>query len=83
MKEHNIVGTSKGYLERVLNSYKSVQIRSIRKYFLSSLKFMNLYLDGETGFTVNKRMADLRKCHRRPVELEVDHSQKAYNRDRI
>ena len=83
MKEKNTVGSSKGYLERVIASYKSVKIDAIRKYFMSSVKFMNLYLDGETGFTVNQKMAELRKCHRRPIDLKVDHSKKTYERERI
>ena len=42
MKERNIVGNSKGYIERIVSSYKSVKIEAIRKYFMSSVKYMNL-----------------------------------------
>ena len=74
MKERNIVGNSKGYIERIVSSYKSVKIEAIRKYFMSSVKYMNLYIDGETGFTVNKKMTEMRKSHRRPADLVIDHS---------
>ena len=37
----------------------------------------------ETGYTVNKRMAALRKSHRGAAMFEVDHSKKAYDRYRL
>ena len=43
-------------------------------------------MDGENAFTVNKKMQEMRKkkkCHRGAVELTIDHSKKAYNRDRF
>ena len=83
MKKHNIVGSSTGYVERVLDSYSTVTPDKVRKYFLSSLKFVNLYLEGETGYTVNKKMAEIRKSHRGPAQFEVDHSKKSYNRQRM
>ena len=85
MKEKNVLGSSKGYIQRVLDSYSAVTINNARKYFLSTLKFVRLYQEGETGYTVNKKMEQMRKakkCHRGAVVLEVDHSKKAYNRDR-
>ena len=42
-------------------------------------------MEGETGYTVNKKMEELRKkkkCHRGAVMLEIDYSKKVYNRDR-
>ena len=83
MKKHNIVGSSKGYVDRVLDSYSTVTPDKVRKYFLSSLKFVNLYLEGETGYTVNKKMAEIRKSHRGAAQFEVDHSKKSYNRHRM
>ena len=83
MKTHNVVGTSKGYVERVVSSYGAVKVEQVRKYFLSSLKFMKLYLEGETGYTVNKRMEELRKSHRGARQFEVDHLKKVYDRSRI
>ena len=83
MKTHNIVGSSKGYVERVVSSYSTVTLEKVRKYFLSSEKFVQLYLDGETGNTVNQKMAEMRKSHRGPAVFEVDHSLKAYNRNRL
>ena len=83
MKTHNVIGSSKGYVDRVVTSYTSVTPDKVRKYFLSSYKFLNLYLEGETGYTVNKRMAELRKSHRGAALFEVDHTKKAYNRERL
>ena len=83
MRKHNIVGTSRGYVDRILASYSSVTPDKVRKYFLSSQKFVSLYLEGETGYTVNKRMAEIRKSHRGAAQFEVDHSKKTYNRYRF
>ena len=83
MKKHNIVGSSKGYVDRVLDFYSTMTPDKVRKYFLSSLKFVNLYLEGETGYTVNKNMAEIRKSHRGAAQFEVDHSKKSYNRHRM
>ena len=82
MKVHNVVGTSKGYVQRVVNSYSAVTLVQVRKYFLSALKFMMLYLEGETGYTVNKRMEEIRKSHRGARMYEVDHNKKVYSRSR-
>ena len=83
MRKNNIVGTSRGYVERILASYGSVTPDKVRKYFLSSLKFMKLYLEGETGFTVNKRMEEIRKSTRGPAQFDTDHSKKNYDRSRF
>ena len=83
MKKHNIVGTARGYLDRILASYSSVTPEKVRKYFLSSYKFVKLYQEGETGYTVNKRMAEIRKSHRGAAQFDVDHSKKVYNRHRL
>ena len=83
MRKHNIVGTSRGFVDRILASYGSVTPEKVRKYFLSSLKFMKLYLEGETGCTVNKKMAKIRKSHRGPAQFDTDHSDKNYNRNRL
>ena len=64
MKEHNILGSSRGYLERVVASYEAVKVHMVRKYFLSTLKFAKLYMERETAYTVNTRMKELRKGHR-------------------
>ena len=45
MKTRNIIGSSKGYVERVLDSDSSVSPEDVQKYFLSTLKFMALYLE--------------------------------------
>ena len=86
MKQHNVLSCSKGYVNRVVASYESVKIIMVRKYFLSTLKFARLYMEGETAYTVNAKMNELRKlhkAHRGAAEFEVDHSKKAYNRFRI
>ena len=85
MKEHNIEGSSRGFMQRIMDSYSSVTVDKVRKYFLSTLKFVKLYMEGETGFTVNKKMQELRKIrkgHRGAAQFEVDHSKKVYNRNR-
>ena len=86
MKEHNIEGSSKGYVQRVVASYSAVTVENVRKYFLSTLKFCGFYLEGETGYTVNDRMNELRKvkrCHRGAAQLEVDNAKKACERNRF
>ena len=86
MKEHNVLGSSQGYVQRIIESYSAVTVSKVQKYFLSTLKFCQLYLDGETGFTVNDKMKQLRKekkCHRGATMLEVDHTKKLYNRNRL
>ena len=86
MKEHNILGSSKGYIQRVVDSYSAVTLDKVRKYFLSTLKFCHLYLEGETGYSVNQKMRDLRKmkkCHRGAAEPDAERTKKPYNRDRM
>ena len=86
MRENNVLGSSKGYIERILRSYDAVTPEKAQKYFLSTLKFAELYLQGETGYTVNKKMAELRKVHkshRTGALFEIDHSKKVYNRKRL
>lgn len=83
MKTHNTLGSSRGFVERVVRSYDSVTVEKVRKYYISAMKFIKLYLEGETGLTVNKRMAELRKSHRGAACFEVDHSKKAYPRLRL
>ena len=86
MKEHNVLGSSRGYIDRIVESYTTVTPEKVQKYFLSTLKFCQLYMEGETGFTVNERMKQLRqqkKCHRGSAMIEVDHTLKRYNRDRL
>ena len=56
MREHNVLSCSKGYIQRVTQSYDEVTIDRVRKYFLNTLKFTKLYLKGETVYTVNDRM---------------------------
>ena len=85
MKEHNVLSCSTGYVARVVQSYEAVKVEQVRKYFLSTLSFAKLYLEGETAFTVNTKMNELRKTHkghRGAAEFEVDHSKKNYDRYR-
>ena len=83
MKRRNIVGSSVGYVERICDSYGSVDIKNIRKYFLSVLKFMSLYRSGETGDSVFLAMTKQRKKHREGMMFgQVDHSKKSYKRKR-
>ena len=77
MKERNILGSSKGYVKRITDSYQALSIEKVRKYFLKTLNFCHFYMEGETGYTVNKKMEELRKAHRGAAEFEVDHSHKA------
>ena len=86
MKENNVLGSSRGYIERVVKSYEAVKLVSVQKYFLSTLKLARLYMDGETGYTVNDKMKELRKVHkghRGAAQYTVDHSLKVYNRKRL
>ena len=86
MRERNVLGSSKGYVERVLSSYEAVTLDKVKKYFLSTLKYARLYLQGETALTVNEKMKELRKAHnvhRRANDFSVDHSKKVYVRDRL
>ena len=86
MKENNVLGSSKGFVNRVVSSYGAVKVDMVRKYFLSTLKFVNLYKEGATAFNVNKRMVELRKekkSHRGAAQFAVDHSKKVYNRHRL
>ena len=83
MRRHNIVGSSRGYIDRVIASYSSVTVDKVRKYFASADKFVKLYLAGETGHTVNLKMAKMRKSHRGAAQYDVDHSKKSYNRNRL
>ena len=86
MKEKNVLSCSRGYVNRVIQSYEAVKIVNVRKYFLSTLKFARLYLEGETAFTVNSRIKELRrekKGHRGAAQFETDHSKKAYTRYRV
>ena len=87
LKERNILSSSKGYVEMVVKSYEVVKVEQVRKYFLSTLKFARFYLEeGATVFTVNAKVAQLRKvhkCHRGAASFEVDHSKKKYNRYRL
>ena len=83
MKRHNVVGSSVGYVERVCESYHHVEIIQIRKYFLSVLKFMDLYKSGETGNRVFELMKKQRKKHRGGAEFEPAVSnRKGYDRHR-
>ena len=55
----------------------------MRKYFLSVLKFMDLYASGETGDTVFRLMAEKRKKHRGgAVYGESGQSKTSYERNR-
>ena len=86
MKEHNVLGSSRGYIQRIVDSYSSVTVEKVQKYFLSTLKFCQMYVEGATGFNVNDRMKELRKqkkCHRGPAMPQVDHTLKRYNRNRL
>ena len=39
MKEHNVLGSSRGYIDRIVESYTTVTPEKVQKYFLSTLKF--------------------------------------------
>ena len=86
MKQHNILGSSRGYIERVVQSFQAVKVTSVQKYFLNTLKFANLYMEGESVYTVNDKVKKLRqvhKGHRGAAEFTVDHTLKVYNRNRL
>ena len=81
MKQNNVLGSSRGYIARVIKSYEAVKLKMVQKYFLAKL-----YLEGETGYTVNAKMNALRKvhkCHKGAAEFSTDHSKKSYKRDRF
>ena len=86
MRERNVLGSSKGYVQRVLSSYEAVKIDKVKKYFLSTLKYAKLYLQGETALTVNEKMKELRKihkAHRRANDFPVDYNKNSYVRNRL
>ena len=79
-------GSSRGFVARVAASYGAVDVAMVRKYFLSTLSFARLYMEGADAYTVNPRMAELRKVkkgHRGAATFEVDHTKKVYVRDRF
>ena len=81
-----MLSNSKGYVDRIANSYQAVKVEQVRKYFLSTLSYARFYLSGETAFTVNSKMKELRKEHKKhrgATQFEVDHSKKNYNRYRL
>ena len=81
----DLLGSSRGFVERVTASYEAVKVDMVRKYFLSTLKLARLYLEGATAYNVNARYKELRKQkrgHRGAAQFEVDHSKKIYPRDR-
>ena len=81
-----MLGSSSGYIQRIIDSYSTVTVEKVQKYFLSTLKFCQMYVEGATGFNVNDRMRELRKQkkgHRGAAIPVVDHSQKAYPRNRL
>ena len=82
MRENNIVGCSRGYVERVERSCDEMTPERVQKYMGTVLRYVSLYESGETGDSVGQAMAIARKKHRRPVDLEVDHKLKRYNRNR-
>ena len=78
-----MLGSSRGFVERVTASYVAVEVDMVRKYFLSTLKFARLYLAGATAYNVNARMAEIRKQkrgHRGAAQIEVNHKKKGYNK---
>ena len=86
MKQNNVLGSSKGFVSRVVASYEAVKVEMVRKYFLSTLKFAKLYMEGATALNVNQRYLELRKqkkSHRGAAQLVVDHGNKSYPRDRM
>ena len=86
LKERNVLGSSRGFVERVVASYEAVKVEMVRKYFLSTLKFARLYSEGATAYNVNARYSELRKQkkgHRGAAQFEIDHSKKVYKRDRM
>ena len=85
MRQHNKVGTTIGYLERIEASYEScgLTIQQIRKYFRSADRYLALYMDGATGDNVTERMKEVRKNHRGPgALLGDDTTRSSYPRDR-
>ena len=64
-------------------SYSHVDIYQIRKYFLSVLKFMEIYKTGETGNRVFELMKKQRKKHRGGAEFDPDIHRNVYNRQRL
>ena len=49
LREHNIAGVSKGYLQRYERAIQNLDIIMIRKYFLSCKRFLQVYqIDGVT-----------------------------------
>ena len=45
MKTRNVIGSSKGYVDRILDSDTSVTPEDVQKYFLTTLKYMKLYVE--------------------------------------
>ena len=47
MKRHNVVGSSAGYVERICDSYDSVDLKNVPIFTLSVLEIMVICLDQE------------------------------------
>ena len=56
-----MLGSSRGFVARIAASYEAVKVEMVRKYFLSTLSFARLYMEGADAYTVNPRMTELRK----------------------
>ena len=86
MRESNILGSSRGYVSRVVSSYEAVKVEMVRKYFISTMRFATLYTEGATALNVNHIYRELKmqkKSHRGAAQFAVDHSKKGYSRDRM
>ena len=65
LRGRNIVGVTKGFLERILNAIKHFEseeyIKRIRKYILSALRFLEAYnMEGCTGANVREYYENLK-----------------------
>lgn len=81
-RQHNILGTSKDFMRRVVDSFSLITSQKTRQYFLSSDKFATMYAEGDDGTEVFARMTVLCKSHWHfggGAPGLTDHSKKRYN----
>ena len=79
-----MAGTTKGFDQRIQDSYSEITVERVRKYFLSSDKFCRLYDGGNDGTTAFKKMTESRNSHRRVCggSMSPTRSKKVYDRKR-
>ena len=63
MRANNVIGTTRGHIERIEASYENsgLSVEMVRKYFRSSDQYLKLYMEGATGDNIQALMKIKRK----------------------